>query len=87
MACNTENFLILVKELTDKGVKLIFHKKSLRFTGEDNPIQQLILTMLGGIYQFERSLMLERQRDGIAIAKLKGKYKGKSVNIELNENI
>ena len=83
MACNTENFLILVKELTDKGVKLI----SLRFTGEDNPIQQLILTMLGGIYQFERSLMLERQRDGIAIAKLKGKYKGKSVNIELNENI
>jgi DNA invertase Pin-like site-specific DNA recombinase len=43
--------------------------------------------MLGGIYQFERSMMLERQREGIAIAKLKGKYKGKPINIELNENI
>ena len=46
-------------------------------------MQQLMLTMLGGIYQFERSMMLERQREGIAIAKLKGK----SVNIELNKNI
>ncbi len=46
-----------------------------------------MLTMLGGIYQLERSMMLERQREGIAIAKLKGKYKGKPVNIELNENI
>jgi DNA invertase Pin-like site-specific DNA recombinase len=87
MARNTENLLTLVKELTDKGVKLIFHKESLTFTGEDNPMQQLMLTMLGGIYQFERSMMLERQREGIAIAKLKGKYKGKPVNIELNENI
>jgi DNA invertase Pin-like site-specific DNA recombinase len=49
--------------------------------------QQLMLTMLGGIYQFERSMMLERQREGIAIAKLKGKYKGKPVNIELNESL
>jgi len=48
-------------------------------------MQQLMLTMLGDIYQFERSMMLERQ--GIAIAKLKGKYKGKPANIELNENI
>tara|TARA_R110001599_G_C12275790_1_gene662316 strand:+ start:4503 stop:5051 length:549 start_codon:yes stop_codon:yes gene_type:complete len=87
MARNTENLLTLVKELTDKGVKLIFHKESLTFTGEDNPMQQLMLTMLGGIYQFERSMMLERQREGIAIAKLKGKYRGKPVNIELNENI
>jgi hypothetical protein len=45
MARNTENLLILVKELTDKGAKLIFHKESLTFTGEDDPIQQLMLTM------------------------------------------
>ncbi|MEY8214032.1 MAG: recombinase family protein [Colwellia sp.] len=87
MARNTENLLTLVKALTDKGVKLIFHKESLTFTGEDNPMQELMLTMLGGIYQFERSMMLERQREGIAIAKLKGKYKGKPINTELNENI
>jgi DNA invertase Pin-like site-specific DNA recombinase len=50
-------------------------------------MQQLMLTMLGGIYQFERSMMLERQREDIAIAKLKGKYKGKPANVELNESI
>ncbi|WP_157466266.1 hypothetical protein [Colwellia sp. MT41] len=61
----------------------MFHKEPLTFTCENNPMQQLMLTMLGGIYQFERSMMLERQRqrqhqrEGIAIAKLKGK----SVNI------
>lgn len=87
MARNTENLLSLVKTLTEKDVKLIFHKESLTFTGDDNPMQELMLTMLGGIYQFERSMMLERQREGIAIAKLKGKYKGKPVNVELNENI
>lgn len=53
MARNTENLLTLAKELTDKGVKLMFHKESLTFTGEDNLMQQLMLTMLGGIYQFE----------------------------------
>lgn len=58
MARNTENLLTLVKELTDKGVKLILHKESLTFTGENNPMQQVMLTMLAGIYQFECSMML-----------------------------
>jgi DNA invertase Pin-like site-specific DNA recombinase len=88
MARNTEDLLNLVKELTGKGVKLEFHKESLTFTGDDtNPMQQLMLTMLGGIYQFERSMMLERQREGIAIAKKNGKYSGKPVNEELRDKI
>jgi DNA invertase Pin-like site-specific DNA recombinase len=87
MARNTEDLLSLVKTFTDNDVKLMFHKESLTFTGDDNAMQELMLTMLGGIYQFERSMMLERQREGIAIAKQKGKYKGKPVNIELNEKI
>jgi DNA invertase Pin-like site-specific DNA recombinase len=87
MARNTENLLTLVKTITEKGVKLIFHKESLTFTGEDNPMQELMLTMLGGIYQFERSMMLERQREGIAIAKQQGKYKGKPIQVELRDNI
>lgn len=45
MARNTENLLSLVKELTDKGVKLVFRKESLTFSAEDNPMQQLMLTM------------------------------------------
>ncbi len=50
-------------------------------------MQDLMLTMLGGIYQFERSMLLERQREGIAIAKAKGKYRGKPTNLELHQQI
>jgi DNA invertase Pin-like site-specific DNA recombinase len=87
MARNTEDLLRLVKEFTEQGISLKFHKEHLEFTGESNPMQQLMLTMLGGIYQFERAMILERQREGIAIAKQKGKYKGKPVNETLHDKI
>jgi len=87
MARNTEDLLNLVKEITGKNVTLKFHKESLTFTGESNAMQELMLTMLGGIYQFERSMMLERQREGIAIAKQQGKYKGKPIKLELRDDI
>lgn len=87
MARNTEDLLRLVKEFTAQGISLKFHKEHLEFTGESSPMQQLMLTMLGGIYQFERAMILERQREGIAIAKQKGKFKGKPVNTELHERI
>ena len=47
----------------------------------------MMLTMLGGIYQFERAMLLERQREGITIAKAKGKYRGKPINLELHHQI
>lgn len=87
MARNTEDLLRLVKEFTVQGISLKFHKEHFDFTGEDNPMQQLMLTMLGGIYQFERAMILERQREGIAIAKQKGKFKGKPVNVALHKQI
>jgi len=87
MARNTEDLLQLVKEFTEQGISLKFHKEHLEFTGESNPMQQLMLTMLGGIYQFERAMILERQREGIAIAKQKGKYRGKPVNEALHDKI
>lgn len=87
MARNTEDLLRLVKEFTEQGISLKFHKEHLEFTDESNPMQQLMLTMLGGIYQFERSMILERQREGIAIAKKKGKYRGKPVDMLLHEQI
>jgi DNA invertase Pin-like site-specific DNA recombinase len=87
MARNTEDLLRLVKEFTEQGISLKFHKEHLEFNGKNTPMQQLVLTMLGGIYQFERSMILERQREGIAIAKLKGKYKGKPVNEAIHEQI
>jgi len=87
MARNTEDLLRLVKKFTEQGIGLKFHKEHLEFTGDSNPMQQLMLTMLGGIYQFERAMILERQREGIAIAKAKGKYKGKPLNTGLHEQI
>jgi len=62
-----------------KGASIRFHKENLTFDGSrgDDPFQKLMLTMLGAISTFERDLLLERQREGIAIAKSKGKYKGR----------
>lgn len=54
-----------------------FHQENLKFTGEDSPMNTLLLSMLGAVAEFERSMILERQREGIAIAKAKGKYKGR----------
>jgi DNA invertase Pin-like site-specific DNA recombinase len=67
----------LVKDLTARGVAVEFVKEGLRFTGDDSPTGILTLSLLGAVAEFERSLILERQREGIAIAKAAGKYKGR----------
>jgi len=82
LARNTQDLLEIVKEITGKGASVTFHKENLPFTGDDsNPMNKLMLTMLGAFSEFERSIMLERQREGIAIAKAKGKYKGRKSNL------
>ena len=79
LARNTKDLLDIVEQILEKGASIHFHKENMSFIGgeKQDPFQQLMLTMLGAIAQFERNLMLERQREGIAIAKAKGKYKGK----------
>ena len=47
------------------------------FTGEDSPMSNLLLSVMGAFAQFERELIRERQREGIAIAKRAGKYRGR----------
>ncbi len=74
LARNTQNLLELTEEFEKKGVKLISKKEGID-TG--TPTGKLMLTMIGAIAEFERSNLLERQREGIAIAKAKGKYKGR----------
>lgn len=82
-ARNLQHLLELVKEITSKKVKLHFVKESLTFTGDkSNPMEVLLLSLLGSVYQFERSMMLERQREGIAKAKSKGKYKGRKPTVD-----
>lgn len=77
LARNLADLLALVKDLTTRGVAIQFLKENLTFTGDDNAMANLLLQLLGAVAQFERSLILERQREGIAIAKAAGKYKGR----------
>jgi DNA invertase Pin-like site-specific DNA recombinase len=77
LARNLEDLLRLVRELTGQGVKVEFVKENLTFAGDDSAMSTLLLSMLGAVAAFERSMILERQREGIALAKAAGKYKGR----------
>jgi DNA invertase Pin-like site-specific DNA recombinase len=72
MARNTEDMRRLVRELTAKGIAVRFIKENMTFSGDDSPMNQLMLTMLSAFAEFERAMIRERQREGIAIAKAKG---------------
>ena len=88
LARNIADLHNLVEEITDKGVTLRFMKESLTFTADkSDPMSQLMLSMLGAVYSFERSIMLERQREGIAVAKAAGKYTGRPKSINSAEII
>jgi DNA invertase Pin-like site-specific DNA recombinase len=86
LARNTKDLLDIVDQVVKAGASIHFHKENLIFDGKrkDDPFQSLMLTMLGAISTFERDLMLERQREGIAIAKEKGKYKGRRSRFDLD---
>jgi DNA invertase Pin-like site-specific DNA recombinase len=78
---NLDDLRRIVKELTSRGVVVRFHKEGLTFTGEDSPMSNLLLSMLGAVAEFERSIILERQREGIQIAKGEGKYRGRKPSL------
>lgn len=76
LARNLDDLRRIVRDLTDRGVRVEFVKEAQVFTGEDNPMSNLMLSLLGAVAEFERALIRERQREGIALAKAKGKYRG-----------
>jgi DNA invertase Pin-like site-specific DNA recombinase len=77
LARNLDDLRRIVKDLTGREVRIQFVKECLTFTGEDSPMSNLLLSVMGAFAEFERSLLKERQREGIAIAKTKGKYEGR----------
>ncbi|UAK31271.1 recombinase family protein [Nocardia asteroides] len=77
LARNLDDLRRLVRTLTGKGVRMEFVKESLTFTGEDSPMANLLLSVMGAFAEFERALILERQREGIAAAKARGVYTGR----------
>lgn len=83
LARNLEDLLQIVRTLTDKGVKISFLKENLSFDPDQAaaPMSKLILSVMGAVAEFERSLILERQREGITLAKERGAYKGRAKKV------
>lgn len=77
LARNLDDLRRLVQSLTQRGVRIEFVKEHLTFTGEDSPIANLMLSVMGAFAEFERALIRERQREGIALAKQRGAYRGR----------
>ena len=74
IARSTKDLLDIVEQLTLKGVHLASNKENI---DTSTPTGKLMLTVIGAIAEFERTNLLERQREGIVLAKAKGKYKGR----------
>ena len=76
LARSTKDLLAIVELLEEKKVNLVSNKENL---DTSTPTGKLMLTMIGAINEFERQNLLERQREGIKIAKEAGKYTGRAV--------
>jgi DNA invertase Pin-like site-specific DNA recombinase len=81
LARNLDDLRRIVAELTHRGVQVQFMKEQLIFNGEDSAMSRLLLSVMGAFAEFERALLRERQREGIAIAKRKGVYKGRKPSL------
>ena len=77
LARNLDDLRRLVQKLTQRGARIEFVKENLIFTGEDSPMATLMLSVMGAFAEFERALIHERQREGIALAKQRGAYRGR----------
>jgi len=77
LARNLDDLRRLVQQLTARGIRVEFVKEGLTFTGEDAPMATLLLSVMGAFAEFERALIRERQREGIALAKQRGVYRGR----------
>lgn len=83
LARSLTDLMNIVDELVEKGVKVLFLKENLSFSINERDLTgKLMLQVLGAIAEFERSLTLQRQREGIEKAKAAGKYKGQPKSID-----
>lgn len=83
LARSTKDLLEIVEKLNAKGVHLVSNKENI---DTSTPTGKLMLTMIGAIAEFERQNMLDRQAEGIAIAKRNGAYKGRKA-IEIDNDV
>jgi len=85
LARNLDDLRRLVQTLTKRGIRIEFVKECLSFTGEDSPMANLLLSVMGAFAEFERALIGERQREGIALAKQRGAYRGRKKALSDNQ--
>lgn len=81
LARNLKDLQNIVDDLTGQGVTINFHKENLVFSRATNAISKLLLQVMGAFAEFERSLIKERQLEGIAAAKKKGKHLGRAPSL------
>jgi len=80
-ARNTKDLLELVEQLTAKGVEFVSKKEAIDTT---TPTGKFMLTVFGAVAELEREYILQRQREGIDIAKAQGKYTGRKAVVHPN---
>ena len=85
LARNLDDLRSVVRSLTGKGVRVEFLKEGLVFTGDDSPMANLMLSVMGAFAEFERSLIRERQREGITLAKQRGAYRGRKQTLDAGQ--
>ncbi len=88
LARNLDDLRNIVQTLTGSGICVEFVKEGLKFSGDDSPMSILMLSVMGAFAEFERALIRERQREGIALAKQRGVYSGRKNSLsdeEVNE--
>ena len=83
LARSTKDLLNIIERLDAKGVKLVSNKENI---DTHTPTGKLMLTMIGAIAEFERANILERQREGIIIAKREGRMSGRKQKVILEED-
>ena len=85
IARNLKDLQEIIDRLVAKGVTIQFHKECLTFNGNDDAMSRLMLQMMGAFAEFERSLIRERQREGIAAAQKAGKRFGRKKALSDNQ--
>jgi len=82
LARSTAELLIIEADLSRRGIGLVILSMGGERLDTRNPTSKLMLTILAGVATWEREIMLERQREGIAKAKADGKYKGRPASLD-----
>ncbi len=85
LARNLGDLREIVSLLVEKQVEIRFLKEGLVFSGEETPMAQLLLSIMGAFGEFERALIKERQQEGIELAKKRGVYKGRKRKLSAEE--